>query len=100
MYDFDKTHQIFEKYDDDHNLLCRWSMDLIERKDGQVWVMNHFFVNPHFNTAEALSEEMPIALDFAKKSGHSIWPLDPMVISFFEQHPAYHEIWYHRPFGK
>ena len=34
----------------------------IERKDGPVWVMNHFFVNPDFDLEQELDQEMPTAL--------------------------------------
>lgn len=98
MTENDNHHQIFEKYDKDHVLICRWTMDKIERKDSTVWIMNHFFVNPKENTTQILDKEMPTALKLAQKSALPIWPLDPVVIAYFAQHQEFAQYWYHRPF--
>ncbi len=47
-----------------------------------------------------LDDEMDTVLDIAKESGYPIWPLDPLIIDYFEKHPEFHQIWYHRPFKR
>lgn len=104
MFNPQDPHQFFEIYDDNDVLVCRWTMDQVQRKDGTVWVMNHFFYNP---TVEAkkdlpslLDDEMQTALSIAQETKLPIWPLDPMIIDYFAQHPEFHKIWYHRPFTR
>ena len=46
LNDINDPHQDFKTYDDNNVFENAWTMDKIERKDGPVWVMNHFFVNP------------------------------------------------------
>lgn len=100
MFNLEDSHQCFEKHDDHGTLISRWTMDKIKRNDSTVWVMNHFFVNPNSNLEEILEKEMPTILLLAQKSGYPIWPLDPIVIDYFEKHPEFHKIWYHRPYSK
>lgn len=42
MFDINDPHQDFKTYDDNNVFENAWTMDKIERKDGPVWVMNHF----------------------------------------------------------
>ncbi|WEV70534.1 hypothetical protein OZY43_06215 [Lactobacillus sp. ESL0785] len=97
MFNATDPHQFFKFYDDNNILTCSWTMDKIERKDGTVWVMNHFFINPSANSKQILAEQMPIALKIAHESHLPIWPLDPLVIDYFSQHPEFNKIWYHKP---
>lgn len=101
MYNLQNPHQLFEIYDNNNVLVCRWTMDQIERKDSTVWIMNHFFLVPTKATKEAmprlLDKEMNTALDIAKESGYPIWPLDPMIIDYFAKHSKFHQVWYHCP---
>lgn len=100
MFDINKSHPSFEDHDDNNVLTSSWTMDKIKRNDGTVWVMNHFFINPNSNLEAALAKEMPTALSVAQESDYPIWPLDPIVIDYFEKHPEFHKIWYHRPYAK
>lgn len=100
MFNPNDPHQFFETYDDNNVLVCRWTMDQIKRKDGKVWVMNHFFVNPKFDLEKVLADEMQTALLIAKETGLKIWPLDPAVIAYFQAHHEFQQIWYHRPYRK
>ena len=104
MYNPQDPHQFFETYDNNDVLVCRWTMDQIDRKDGTVWVMNHFFFVPTEDSKKSmprlLDDEMDTVLDIAKESGYPIWPLDPLIIDYFEKHPEFHKIWYHRPFKR
>lgn len=100
MFNIHDPHQFFENYDDNEMLTSRWTMDLINRQDGKVWVMNHFFVNPKANLQKELGEEMKTAKFIAQKSHHPIWPLDPVVINYFENHPDFYSFWYNRPYSK
>lgn len=98
MFDINDPHQDFKTYDDNNVFENAWTMDKIKRKDGPVWVMNHFFVNPDFDLEQELDQEMPTALLIAKKSHILVWPLDPIVIRYFKTHPDFHSIWYHAPY--
>ncbi|MDF7639618.1 hypothetical protein PT285_09420 [Lactobacillus sp. ESL0791] len=100
MFSIDDPHQFFEEYDDDDVLICRWTMDKIKRKDGEVWVMNHFFINPSYEKKqqEVLAHRMETALLIAKESKIKIWPLDPMIIAYFSKHPKFDKYWYHKPY--
>lgn len=100
MFNPNDPHQFFETYDDNDVLISRWTMDKIKRKDGTVWVMNHFFINPNYDLEKALSEEMQTALLIAHETGLKIWPLDPAVIAYFKAHAEFHKIWYHQPYKK
>lgn len=97
MFNPNDPHQFFETYDDNDVLTCRWTMDQIQRQDGSVWVMNHFFVNPQCDLTKTLDREMPTLLIIARDSGLPVWPLDPLVITYFKKHPQYQKIWYHQP---
>lgn len=97
MFNVNNPHQFFEADDDNGVMVCRWTMDKIKRKDGKVWLMNHFFINPSANKAEVLEQEMRIAMLVAQESNLKIWPLDPLIIAYFAEHPAFDQIWYHRP---
>lgn len=102
MFDLENPHQFFKTYDNNHELLCHWTMDLITRRDGKVWVMNHLFINPKLkiNSQEynlQVNDEMNTLKIFGKKSNYPIWPLDPMVIEYFKKHPDFHKFWYHAP---
>lgn len=98
MFDIHNPHQFFETYDDHHLFASRYTIDLINRKDGKVWIMNHFFVNPEKDFNQELAKEMPKLQLIAQKSGYPIWPLDPGVIAYFKEHSEYYSIWYHKPF--
>lgn len=100
MFDIANPHQFFQTNDDDNVMICRWTMDKIDRQDGQVWVMNHFFINPNANKVQILDKEMGTAIDIAQKSNLPIWPLDPMIIDYFAEHPEFANIWYHKPVAK
>ncbi|WEV38310.1 hypothetical protein OZX58_06140 [Lactobacillus sp. ESL0680] len=100
MYSINDPHQFFKIYDDDDILICHWTMDKVERQDGTVWVMNHFFINPAADSKQILAEQMSIALKIAQESQRPIWPLDPLIIAYFSKHPEFNEIWYHKPAAK
>lgn len=94
------NHPSFSRYDQHHRLLLHWTLNLIKRGDRQVWVMNHFFVSPAFSLKKALYLAMPKIKKIADQTGQPIWPLDPVVIAYFQAHPDYQKIWYHRPYER
>lgn len=100
MFNVDDPHQFFQINDDNDVMICRWTMDKIARKDGAVWLMNHFFINPDANKAEILDVEMKKAMFIAQETKIPIWPLDPMIIEYFAEHPEFSKIWYHKPDSK
>ncbi|WEV41059.1 hypothetical protein [Lactobacillus sp. ESL0681] len=97
MFNLNDPHQFFELYDDDDVLTCRWTMDKMQRQDGEVWVMNHLFINPQADSNKILTEEMEFILEIAQETKTPIWPLDPMVIDYFNKHDEFSKIWYHKP---
>lgn len=97
MFDLTNPQQDFATYDDDGSLICHWSLDLIQRKDQQVWVMNHLFISPAVDFDQQLAAEMKTLQLFGQKSNDPIWPLDPAVIAYFKGHPDFHKFWYHAP---
>ncbi len=97
MFNVNDPHQFFQAEDDNGVIISRWTMDKCKRKDGEVWVMNHFFINPNMNKDQVLAEEMRTAMFIAQESNLPIWPLDPQVIDYFGEHPEFAKIWYHRP---
>ncbi|MDF7682007.1 hypothetical protein PT287_00530 [Lactobacillus sp. ESL0679] len=100
MDNINDPHQFCEIYDDNDVLLCCWTMDKIERQDATVWVMNHFFINPVADSKQILAEQMSSVLEIAQDSQLPIWPLDPLVIDYFSQHPEFNKVWYHKPAQK
>ncbi|WEV50705.1 hypothetical protein OZX69_07060 [Lactobacillus sp. ESL0731] len=100
MDNINDPHQFCEIYDDNDILICRWTMDKIERQDATVWVMNHFFINPATDSKQILAEQMASVLEIAQESQLPIWPLDPLVIDYFSQHPEFNKVWYHKPAQK
>ena len=44
------THKIFTIKNEEDILLSSVTLDKIARKDSNVWIMNHFFINPQFNS--------------------------------------------------
>ncbi|BDR60844.1 hypothetical protein [Lactobacillus xylocopicola] len=99
MFNLDDPHQFCEVYDDEV-LICRWTMDRLERQDGPVWIMNHFFINPSANHKQVLSEQLNVVQTIAQQSHLLVWPLDPLVIDYFKEHPQFDKIWYHKPAGQ
>ncbi|CCI85202.1 hypothetical protein [Lactobacillus pasteurii] len=97
MKNLNENKQIFEKYDQNHQLLYRWSMDLINHRTQAVWVMNHLFINPDFQAQTALDIAFDKVLELAKSTQTKVWPLDPRVISDFKTRPNSKEIWYQSP---
>lgn len=85
---------------DNQQITSRTDLDLLKRKDGSVWVMNHVFLNPDQHDPHELSLLMAQVIAYVKKSGHKVWPLDPIAIKYFEKHPELKDIWYHRPFNQ
>lgn len=83
---------------DNGRITSRTDLDLIERKDETVWVMNHIFLNPDEHDPHELSLLMEQVIDYVKKSGKKIWLLDPIAIKYFEKHPELNDIWYHMPY--
>lgn len=100
MFDLNNPHQTFQVKDDNKHLICRWSMDKINRKTGPVWVMNHFFINPNINSKQILHDQMKIVMQIAQESQIPVWPLDPQIITYFSQHLKFTKIWYHKPYNK
>ena len=84
----------------DDQITSSTDIDLIERKDATVWIMNHIFLNPDEHDPHELSLLMEKVISYTQESGYPIWPLDPIAITYFEKHPEYETIWYHRPFSK
>ena len=97
MFTFYDPHQFFKEYDDNEQLIYHWSMDKIKRTDGKVWVINHMFIAPNQNKEAVLDKNMALVMEFAKNTKLPIWTLDPLVIDYFQRHPEFHKIWYHRP---
>lgn len=97
MLNIDNPHQIFQVKDDNGELICRWTMDKIKRKDATVWVMNHIFINPQKDSKQILHDQMKIVMLIAQESQIPVWPLDPMIIDYFKHQPDFANIWYHRP---
>ena len=75
-------------------------LDLIDRKDESVWVMNHIFINPDQHDEHEISLLMDEVMEFIKDSNKKIWPLDPIAIIYFEQHSELTKYWYHKPANK
>jgi hypothetical protein len=100
MFDIDNPHQAFQVNDDNNRLICRWSMDKINRQTGPIWVMNHLFINPDVNSKQILHDQMKVVMEIAQKSQIPVWPLDPQVIAYFSQHSEFDKIWYHKPYSK
>lgn len=94
------THQIFTIKNEEDILLSSVTLDKIARKDSNVWIMNHFFINPQFNSQDLLEKQMQKVWQLAQETNLPIWALDPMIIDYFTQHPQFHKIWYHRPFNR
>lgn len=97
MFNIDDPHQFFQMDDDNGVMQCRWTMDKIERADGEVWLMNHMFINPDANKDQILAQEMNTLLFIAQESKILVWPTDPMVIDYFNKHAEFSKIWYHKP---
>lgn len=51
------THQIFTIKNEEDILLSSVTLDKIARKDSNVWIMNHFFINPQFNSKDLLKNK-------------------------------------------
>ena len=100
MFNVDDPHQFFREDDDNGEMVYSWTMDKIERKDATVWIMNHFFVNPKMDSKKILHDQMKIVMFIAQKSHLPVWPLDPLVINYFNEHPDFESIWYHKPSPK
>jgi len=100
MFNVDDPHQFFREDDDNGEMVYSWTMDKIERKDATVWIMNHFFVNPKMDSKKILHDQMKIVMFIAQKSHLPVWPLDPLVINYFNDHPDFESIWYHQPSPK
>ena len=97
MFNIDDPHQCFREDDDQGKMICHWTMDKIERKDATVWIMNHLFINPNKDSKKILHDQMQTVMNIAQKSQLPVWPLDPVVINYFDEHPEFAGIWYHRP---
>lgn len=97
MFNLDNPHQFIREDDDNGETICSWTMDKIKRKDATVWIMNHFFINPKIDSNKILHKQMATVMFIAQESHLPVWPLDPLVIKYFEKHSEFHSIWYHKP---
>ncbi|WP_281829118.1 MULTISPECIES: hypothetical protein [Lactobacillus] len=61
--------------------------------------MNHLFLNPEQHDQHEISLIMHDVVVFVQESEKKIWPLDPIAIKYFKQHPELEAIWYHKPFN-
>lgn len=77
------THQIFTIKNEEDILLSSVTLDKIARKDSNVWIMNHFFINPQLNSKDLLEKQMQKVWQLAQETNLPIWPLDPMIIDYF-----------------
>ncbi|WP_308557673.1 hypothetical protein [uncultured Lactobacillus sp.] len=84
---------------DNGQITSQTDLDLINRKDETVWVMNHIFLNPDEHDPHELSLLMNQVIKYVQESNKKVWPLDPIAIKYFEKHPELNEIWYHKPFS-
>lgn len=80
-------------------ITSRTDLDLITRKDRQVWVMNHLFINPDQHDPHEISLLMEEVITFVKQTNYQIWPLDPIAIAYFKKHPELNQLWYHKPYN-
>ena len=80
-------------------LTSRTDLDLINRNNQQVWVMNHIFINPDQHDEHEISLLMQKVTDFVKESGFPVWVLDPIAIEYFKMHPELENIWTQKPFS-
>ena len=84
---------------DNGQITSQTDLDLINRKDETVWVMNHIFLNPDEHDPHELSLLMNQVIKYVQESNKKVWPLDPIAIKYFEKHPELNEIGYHKPFS-
>lgn len=82
----------------DGQITSRTDLDLIQRKDANIWVMNHIFINPATHDEHEIGLLMKQVMIYVQKSGKKVWPLDPIAIKYFEKHPELKAFWYHKPF--
>lgn len=84
----------------DGQITSSTDIDLIKRNDGNVWVMNHIFLNPDQHDDHELSLLINDVISYIKTSSYPLWPLDPIAIKYFEKHPELNDLWYHKPYDK
>lgn len=82
----------------DEILTSRTDIDLIEKNNEKIWVMNHIFINPVEHDQHEISLLMKKVIDFVKESNHKIWPLDPIAIEYFKRHSELRDIWVEKPY--
>lgn len=81
-------------------LTARTNLRLIKRPDQTVWLMGHVFVRPASDQKETLNSLMQSVIAFVSKTAYPLWPLDPLIITYFKHHPEQQPLWYHRPYSK
>lgn len=89
--------KFFIRKDEQGTLTSSTDLDLIDRKDGEVWLMNHIFINPDKHDDHEISLLLEEVISFIKDSNKKIWPLDPIAITYFKKHPELNDFWYHKP---
>lgn len=94
----EETKKFFTLKNNDDIITSRTDLDLINRPDQKVWVMNHIFINPDNHNEHEISILMEKVVKFVKESNKQVWPLDPIAIKYFKKHPELDDIWYHKPF--
>ncbi|GAB3190318.1 hypothetical protein GCM10027259_61720 [Micromonospora palomenae] len=62
------AHQIFTIKNEEDILLSSVTLDKIARKDSNVWIMNHFFINPQFNSKDLLEKQMQKVWQLAQET--------------------------------
>lgn len=93
------TKKYFTRKNDNDIITSRTDLNLIERKNKTVWIMNHLFLNPEQHDQHEISLIMHDVVVFVQESEKKIWPLDPIAIKYFKQHPELEAIWYNKPFN-
>lgn len=93
------TTKTFEQLNENGTPIYRWTMEPIRRQGKKIWVMNHLFLNPDYDQKAIFEHAITALRSFIVQQELPIWPLDPLVIDYFELN-ADEELkayWYHQP---
>ena len=94
----DTKKYFIQRNGSDKQITSSTDIDLIQRIDKTVWVMNHIFLNPDEHDEHELSLLMQEVITYVKNTDYPIWVLDPIAIKYFEKYPDLKNIWYHKPY--